>query len=120
MQSKAKDVAAYIGEAPEDRKAVLTRLRKLCVAELKGCKEAMEYGMPCYTRDGVIQVAFASQKQYISLYGIPAKAQEEHAEALAGAGKGKGCIRFKKVEKIDFEAVRAMVAARGALLKTAD
>lgn len=42
MQSKAKDVPAYINEAPVERQAVLTRLRELCRAELTGFEETMD------------------------------------------------------------------------------
>ena len=44
MQSTAKDVNAYIQEALVNRQEVLTRLRDLCRATLKGFEESMTYG----------------------------------------------------------------------------
>ena len=46
MQSKAKDVAAYLKEVPEERREALIRLRKLCQDILVDYKESMEHGMP--------------------------------------------------------------------------
>ena len=36
MQSQAKDVAAYIEEAPPDRREALLKLRQLCLDTLEG------------------------------------------------------------------------------------
>lgn len=36
----------------------------------------MEYGMPAYKRNGAVQVAFANQKQYISLYALKGEVVE--------------------------------------------
>lgn len=41
MISEAKTVANYLKEAPEKRKAVLTKLRKLCNKILTGYTESM-------------------------------------------------------------------------------
>ena len=62
MQSKAKNVAAYLKELPEERRRPLTRMRQLCRQVLVGYEECMEYGMPVYKRNGVVEIGFASQK----------------------------------------------------------
>lgn len=62
MQSQAKTVSAYLKEVPAERREALFKLRKLCRATLTGFKETMEYGGPCYSRNGVVEVGFASQK----------------------------------------------------------
>src|SRR5918994_1505877 len=69
MKSKATTVEEYLADVPEERRRVLETLRTLCLEELAGCEEGMQYGMPSYSRDGsAVEVAFASQKNYISLY----------------------------------------------------
>lgn len=68
MQSKAQDVTTYLQDAPADRQECLKKLRALCLDLLDGYAENMEYGMPGYKKDGVVEVSFASQKNYISLY----------------------------------------------------
>ncbi|MCP4142642.1 MAG: DUF1801 domain-containing protein [Chloroflexi bacterium] len=115
MQSKSKTVEAYLDEVPAERKAGLIELRKLCLSALTSFTESMEYGMPSYKRVGVeeVEVAFASQKNYISLYILKQDVMNAYKDKLAGTGIsfGKGCIRFTKTEKISFEIVEEMLGA---------
>jgi len=92
------------------KKDALTQLRHLCRSALKGFDESMEYGMPSYCRNSEVEVAFTSQKDYISLYILKQDVMNAHKEQLIGAGVsfGKGCIRYSKPEKIDFEIVKHM------------
>jgi len=111
MQSDAKTVNAYLQEAPEERQTALAKLRSLCVEILDGYSESMEYGMPGYKREGEeISVAFASQKNYISLYILREDVLDKFREQLSGLNLGKGCIRYRKPEQIDFQVVREMLA----------
>ena len=103
MQSKAPDVDSYIAEAPLERQAALRRIRELCLREMPEHREAMAYGMATYARDGRAEFAFASQKQHLSLYLMNPAVAEKHAAALADLDMGKGCIRFRKPDAIDFE-----------------
>ncbi|MFZ4175025.1 iron chaperone [Streptomyces griseoincarnatus] len=114
VQSPAPHVDAYLAELPDDRKVVLTRLRELCRAELKGFTEVMAYGMPAYERDGVAEVAFASQKQYISFYLLRGDVRDAFAERLACQDMGKGCLRFRKPERVDLDLVRDLLRATAA------
>ncbi len=108
MISKASDVDGYMAELPEERRPVMERLRALYLKMLPGYEETIEYGMPCYKLDGVLQVSIASQKQYISFYGMGFLV-EEFREELKGANLGKGCIRFAKPEKIDPGVIERML-----------
>jgi uncharacterized protein YdhG (YjbR/CyaY superfamily) len=113
MQSIAKNVTAYLEEVPPERKAALIRIRKLCLAVLKGFEESMQYGGPCYSRNGVIEVGFASQKHFIGLYILRTDVMKTHRDMLKikGISLGKGCIRYSKPERIDFEVVEKMLKA---------
>jgi uncharacterized protein YdhG (YjbR/CyaY superfamily) len=110
MQSHAKDVTTYVREAPEARRACLERLRSLCLETLAGYDEVMEYGMPAYTKDGKVEVAFASQKHYLSLYILKPDVVRANAELLRGLNVGKGCIRFSRPEAVDFAVVARLLA----------
>jgi uncharacterized protein YdhG (YjbR/CyaY superfamily) len=113
MQSSASTVAEYIKELPEPRRKVMTALRALCRKHLVGFEEAMEYGMPYYKKDSLF-VGIASQKNYVSLYGLRRQVAESGAK-LAGAKIGKGCITFAKPETIDLDVIeRLLVAKRNA------
>jgi len=113
MQSSAKTVTAYLTEVPPERKAALTKLRRLCRTTLKGFKESMAYGGPCYSRNGEIEVGFASQKHFIGLYLLRTDVMKAHRELLKikGVSLGKGCIRYPKPEKIDFKVVELILKA---------
>ncbi|CAM5714077.1 iron chaperone [Streptomyces hirsutus] len=113
-QSTAADVDSYLSEAPEGRRAALAELRRLCGEELKGFAEVMAYGMPAYERDGTAEIAFASQKQYVSFYLMRSDVRAAFEDRLAGHDMGKSCLRFRKpedVESIDFGLVRDLLRA---------
>lgn len=113
MQSTAKTVAAYIKEAPATRQAALKQLRDLCRATLTGFKESMSYGGPSYSRNGEVEVGFASQKNYIGLYILRTDVMRAHRYMLniPGVTLGKGAIRYSTPEKIDFAVVEKMLRA---------
>lgn len=114
VNSAAPDVDAYLAEVPDERRAALAELRQLCVQELTGFTEVMAYGMPTYERDGVAEIAFASQKQYISFYLMRSDVRESFTEQLAGHNMGKGCLRFRKPEAIDFGLLRVLLRTTAA------
>ncbi|MFZ3467788.1 iron chaperone [Streptomyces sp. 4.24] len=114
VRSEADDVAGYLAEVPEERRDALTGLRRLCREELKGFEEVMEYGMPAYVRDGTAEIAFASQKQYVSFYLMRGDVREAFEERLAGLDMGKVCLRFRKPEHIDFDLLRDLLRATAA------
>ncbi|MEV0059908.1 DUF1801 domain-containing protein [Nocardia sp. NPDC050718] len=109
VQSAAPDVDTYLAELPDGRRAALTRLRALCLAELPGFTEVMAYGMPAYERDGVGEIAFASQKQYISFYLLRSDVRAAFADRLAREDMGKGCLRFRK--EPDYDLIRDLLRA---------
>jgi len=113
MQSQAKTVPAYLKEVPAERQEALKQLRKQCRELLTGFKESMEYGMPSYSRNGEVEVGFMSQKNYISLYILRTDVMSTHKKLLTGKGVsfGKGCIRYTKPERIDFNVVESMLRA---------
>jgi uncharacterized protein YdhG (YjbR/CyaY superfamily) len=62
-----------------------------------------------YKRNGTLEIAFASQKNYIALYGMKKGVLDEFRGALPGSDTGKGCIRFGNPDKIDFEVVERLL-----------
>ena len=109
MTSNAPDVQTYLEGVPLERRAAIEKLRALCRQTLEGYEECMAYGMPCYRRNGVLEVGFASQKQYIALYVAKREVVDEFRGALAASSIGKGCIRFTKPEKIDFDILKQLL-----------
>ncbi|MBU2938284.1 DUF1801 domain-containing protein [Lacinutrix sp. C3R15] len=129
MQYKATTPEEYINQVPEERQAVLKKLRKTIKDNLpEGFQEVIAYGMIGYVVPHTIYpdgyhcnpktplpfMSFASQKNSINLYhsGIYAK-PEIHNWFVAAYPKyckrkldmGKSCIRFKKIEEIPLQLI---------------
>ena len=129
MQSNAPDVNTYFADLPEDRKAVMTKLRAAIKKNLpKGFQEVMGYGAPgwvvphklyppgyhCDPKTPLPFLGIASQKNHIAVYhmGIYADKQlldwftnEFPKHSKAKLDMGKSCMRFKKPGQIPFELI---------------
>ena len=114
VQSKATTVDAYIDEAEPGRADALRRFREIAHRRLPNHLESMNWGMATYARDGRSDLAFANQKQYLALYVLKTDVVAAHAEAVAGIDHGKGCIRFRRADKIDWDLVELLIAATAA------
>lgn len=124
MQSSAATVDEYLAGLPEDRRGVMTELRKAVKKNLpKGFKEVMGYGnmgwvVPhsmypdgyhCDPKAPLPFLGIASQKNHIAVYHMGIYASGDllewfHAEWPKHSSKkldmGKSCIRFKKAEDV--------------------
>ncbi|HEX8682916.1 MAG TPA: DUF1801 domain-containing protein [Ardenticatenaceae bacterium] len=109
MQSEAPDVTTYIQEAPEKRRVGLAALRALCRETLEGYEEGMDYGMPSYKKGGTVEVSFASQKNYISLYILKQEVMDANRDLLQGLNLGKGCIRYTTPARMNFEVIEKLL-----------
>jgi uncharacterized protein YdhG (YjbR/CyaY superfamily) len=114
MKSEVTTVEGYLADVPEERRPALEDLRRMCLEELVGYEEDVRYGMPSYSRDGAVEVAFASQRNYISLYVLRESVVKANARLLEGLSTGKGCIRFRRPEQLDPEVVRPLLAGSAA------
>jgi hypothetical protein len=128
MQSKAKTVEEYLASLPADRRAAISAVREVILANLdKDYEEGMSYGAigyyvphrvypPGYHCDPRLPLPFAglgSQKHYMSLgimcnYGGSAEEKRFRAAWLKTGKKldmGKCCVRFKRLEDVPLEVV---------------
>jgi uncharacterized protein YdhG (YjbR/CyaY superfamily) len=111
VHSDADDVGSYLAQVPAGWRAVLSELREECRRLPAGSDEGMRYGMPTYGRDGTAEVAWASQKRYISLYVMRSDVLDAHRRRLASLDVGKGCVRYRSPAAVDFAVVRSMLSA---------
>lgn len=109
VQSKAVSVQDYMLEVSPDRRPALDRLRAMCLATFGADSEHMAYGMPAYGDPDRVRAAFNSQKQHIAFYPGP-KALEAVSARLAGIDHGKGCVRWRRPEKMDFDLIADILA----------
>lgn len=128
MQSKATTVEQYLAELPEDRRAVIQAVREVILTNIdKDYEEGMQYGMigyyvphriypPGYHCDPKQPLPFAglaAQKNYLSLYMMPAygegsdesRFRAEWAKTGKKLDMGKSCIRFKKLEDLAIDVI---------------
>lgn len=107
MNSTAANVDEYVQEVPENRRAAINELRERCRNILVGYDESMQYGMPTYGKNGTPEVAFASQKNYISLYMMKNSVVNRYRDQLPMSGKS--CIRYSSPAKMDFAVIEQML-----------
>lgn len=126
MQSNATTPEEYINSLPEDRKAIITKLRKVILKHLpKGFEEQMSYGMLGYVVPHKLYpkgyhvnpklplpfINLASQKNHIAFYhsGLYAGLhldwflKEWPKHTTRKLDMGRSCIRFKKPEDVTID-----------------
>lgn len=111
MVSDAESVDQFLKSVPEQRRAALERIRSLIRQTHPTHEETMEYGMPSYKTDGVVELAFNSQQQHISVYLLKEGVIDAYRDKFAKSAMGKGCIRYRNPARIDFELMREMLLA---------
>ena len=126
MQSTAKTVVEYIDSLEEDRRKVISELRKTIKANLpKGFEEELSYGMigyvvpfsifpggyHCNPKLPLPFINIGSQKNFVVMHHMGVYANPELLEWFVGEypkhskfklDMGKGCIRFKKMDDIPY------------------
>ena len=129
MQIKANSPDEYIAQLPDDRKAVVEKLRKTILGKLpKGFKEEINYGMIGYVVPHSIYpkgyhvtpelplpfLNITSQKNFIGVYHMGIYSNPELLKWFTNEypkhcklklDMGKSCIRFKKPDQIPFELI---------------
>lgn len=132
MQSNAITPEEYIEELPEDRKEIISAMRKALKKNLpKGFKESMGYGMMgycvphslypkgyhCNPEQPLPFIGLASQKNHIGfyhmgLYSSPKLMQwftdEWKKHSTKKLDMGKSCVRFKKPEDVPLRLIEEL------------
>ena len=128
-RSEAPTPDAYIAEQTADRAAELIQVRDAVNAALPdGYVEGMAWGMICwevpmaisgptYNGQPLAYVALGAQKNYNALYvpcGSNERSERFRRRVIAGGRKlnmGKSCVRFRKADELDLEAVAELIGA---------
>ncbi len=108
MQSQCNTVDEYMLSLEENRRQALSIVRQLILENAPNAKELMNYGMPAYELNGML-CAFASQKNYMSLYMLNTPVLEKYKAKLGKLSVGKGCIRFKKIEDLPLDIIKEVI-----------
>ncbi len=121
------DRDAYIDGLPEPRRDDVRRLDAIIRETLPDAEPGMERGMLGYGpyhyryasgREGDSHlISLASRKAGLSLYVASADGEaylaERYADRLGKADVGKSCVRFRTLDDLDLEALRALLREAG-------
>jgi hypothetical protein len=129
-RSSAATVDEYLAELPEDRRAVVSAVRGVVVANLPdGYRETMAWGTitycvplerypDTYNKQPLAYAALAAQKNYYAVYLTAYMDPEQEAwlrREFAEAGKkldmGKSCVRFRKLDDLPLDVIGRAIAA---------
>ena len=133
MKSSATTVEEYLQSLPADRRAAISAVRAIILANLpKGYEERMCYGMigyvvphsiypagyHCDPKLPLMMANLGSQKNHMALYLMccygDAPTTKWFREAWEAAGKkldmGKACVRFKKLEDVPLDVIGKVIA----------
>ncbi len=113
----------YIEALEEPRRSQIRQLDQLIRETAPALEPHLQSGMLAYGRyhyryasgreGDWFTVGLASQKRYISLYVTATEGgrylAEKYRDRLPRADIGRSCVRFRKPEDVDLEALRALI-----------
>lgn len=105
---RSQEVDSYLAALEPDRREALSALRARILDVVPDAFETMRYRMPTYEYEGRVLCAFASQKQYMSLY-MDTGLVDEHRSDLDGLSVGKSCIRFRNLDNLPLDTVSVIL-----------
>ena len=132
MTIKARTIAEYVKQIPEDRQQVFEKLLSILRENLPpGFEECLSYGMPAFSvphslypkgyhvspKVALPFISIATQKDFIAFYHMGLYAtpelnswwQEEYPKySKRKLDMGKSCVRFKKMDDIPFELIQEL------------
>jgi len=121
---QASTTAEYIANLTDDRRQILQAIDKLIKETAPGLTSKFAYNMPgygafTYENNKKEQVswpviAVASQKNYVSIYVCSLEdgeyIAEKYKDSLGKVSVGKSCIRFKKLEDLNLQTLKKVIA----------
>lgn len=108
VSSTAANVDEYLQSLEPEWAEALAQLRKAIFDIAPSATETMQYRMPTYQVGPGILCAMAAQKQYMSLY-VETGILDRHRDKLTHLNLGKSCIRFRTIEALPMNVVKAIL-----------
>lgn len=109
---KHANVDEYMATLPDDRRAVMEKLRTTIGAAAPDAVEGISYNMPAFRLDGRFLVSYEAFKHHYSLFPWSDAMAAELGAALQPYAVGKGTIRFPKDQPIPLDLVARVVEFR--------
>ena len=115
MKRDVADPQGYLDALDPPQRAIVDILRDAIDRLAPEIEEGLRYGMLDYP--GLANIG--AQKRYVSLYVAPDVLARHHA-AFEGVDRGKSCLRFRRLEDVDVEALDRLLADVLAFRRAAD
>jgi hypothetical protein len=127
-KSDASTVEEYLAELPDERRAEVSAVRDVILANLPdGYVELMDWGLityavplevsgPTYNKKPLMYAALAAQKNYYAVYltTVMEEFEESFRTRWAATGKkldmGKACVRFKHSSDLALDVIADEIA----------
>jgi uncharacterized protein YdhG (YjbR/CyaY superfamily) len=110
--AKPEDVDQYLAALPEDRRAMLEKLRRLIKAAAPRATESLSWGMPFYKYSGKQLVAFAMWKNHIGLYPLSSSFLDAYKDELKDYETSRGTVRLPLGRPLAVALIEKLVKAR--------
>lgn len=111
METKFKDVTAYIASFSGIQHELLIQMRNAIQKAAPEAEESISYGMPAYKLKGKALVYFAGYKNHIGFYATPS-GHSEFEKELSIYKQGKGSVQFPVDMELPLELVARIVDFR--------
>ena len=106
------DVDEYVSKVDPKLRRQFQRLRSIVKKALPGVSEAVKWGIPYYSLDGVGVASIADYSGHVNLYLM--QGAELSSELLEGTGKGMRHVTVKTLAEIKETEITRLVREAGA------
>ena len=111
MSRRPETIDEYLASLPDDKRAALTKLRKVIKMAVPRVEECISYQLPAFRLDGRVLVWFGAAAHHCAFYP-GASPIEAHKAELKGYYTSRGTIRFQAANPLPGVLVRKLVKAR--------
>ncbi len=108
----ADPIGAYIAQQPEPQRSDLSTMRALIGSLLPKAEEAIAYGAPAWTVDGIPVVGFTASAKHWSYLPHSGQVVATMGDALAAYETSKGAIKVPAGSTLPKALVKKLIAAR--------
>jgi uncharacterized protein YdhG (YjbR/CyaY superfamily) len=109
---RAGVVDKYLAAVPEEKRALLEKLRQTIRAVVPDAEEILWYQMPAFKFEGRPLVTFAAFKNHCSLFPMSGAIIKAHKDDLKSFLTSRGTIRFTSDKPLPAALVKKIVRAR--------
>jgi uncharacterized protein YdhG (YjbR/CyaY superfamily) len=109
---RAGVVDKYLAAVPEEKRALLEKLRQTIRAVVPDAEEILWYQMPAFKFEGRPLVTFAAFQNHCSLFPMSGAIIKAHKDDLKSFVTSKGTIRFTSDKPLPAALVKKIVRAR--------